>query len=153
MIKNGFILPLIVFIPNLVFVLFPPKKVPPLLEDRSILKVMTWLERLGQASVLIFPFLYSINLGTSYQWLGFCVLVISIVIYYIGWLRYLLGGRNFELLFVPMLGMPIPMAISPVIYFFAGAIVLSSWPLFIGTILLALGHLSVSYNTYVQIIG
>ena len=50
-----------------------------------------------------------------------------------------------------MLGIPIPMAISPVIYFFSSSIVLGSRLLFIGTTLLAVGHIYVSYDSYAQI--
>jgi len=151
MIKNGFLLPLIIFVPNLFVLFFPPKDLPSFLEERSILKVLTGFERLGQASVLIIPFFYSMKIETSLQLVGIAVLLISAVFYYLGWLRYLLGGRHYKLLFQPMLGVLIPMAISPVIYFFASAIVLGSWPLFIGTISFAIGHLFLSYNTYIQV--
>lgn len=151
MIKNGFIFPLIIFAPNLLFILFPPKEVPLQSEERGILKVMTSLERLGQASVLIIPFFYSIHILTSIQIVGFCVSIIVTALYYVGWLRYLLGGRHFSLLFAPMIGIPIPMAICPIVSFFASCMVLGSWPLFIGTLSLAVGHLYISYHTYLQI--
>lgn len=153
MVKNGFILPLMVFAPNLFVLFFPPKDSPPRPEETGILKLMTGLERLGQVSVLLIPFFYSINIDTSFRRVGFSVLLISISLYYVGWLRYLLAGRHYKHLFYPMLGIPIPMAIAPIIYFFAAALVLGSWPLVIGTISLAVGHLYISYNTFVQIEG
>ena len=54
----------------------------------------------------------------------------------------------FGLLFAPMLGVPLPMALSPILYFGAAAIFLGSWPLAAADILQAAGHLFVSQQEY-----
>lgn len=148
--KNGTILIIIVLLPNLIVLFIPPKEEPPIYEKTSTLRVMIVLERLGQAIVFITPIFYSINLNTSYKLFSVYFLIIAIVFYYAGWFRFFLKGKQFKLLYQPMLSVPVPLAISPVIYFFSSSIVLSSWLLFIGTILLAVGHIYVSYHSYIQ---
>jgi hypothetical protein len=52
------------------------------------------------------------------------------------------------LLFAPLLGIPLPMAVSPIIYFAAAAVFLGSWPLSVTVGLLAMGHLYVSQGEW-----
>ncbi len=149
--KNGTILTIIVLLPNLIVLIFPPKEEPPKYEESMVLRGMTVIEQIGRAIVFITPLFYSINFNTNYQLFSLYSLIIAIAFYYVGWLRYLLYGRLYKLLFEPMLGVPIPMAISPVIFFLFSSIVLDTWLLFIGTIFLAVGHIYVSYHSYNQI--
>jgi hypothetical protein len=70
------------------------------------------------------------------------------VFYYIGWARYALKGHRFVLLYAPLLGIALPMALSPVLYFAAAALFLKAWPLAIAAGLLAVGHLYVSFGEW-----
>lgn len=75
-------------------------------------------------------------------------MALALVFYYIGWSRYALKGHRFVLLYAPLFGVSLPMAISPVLYFAAAAVFLSAWPLAIAAGLLAAGHLYVSYGEW-----
>jgi hypothetical protein len=43
------------------------------------------------------------------------------------------------------LGIPLPLAISPIFYFFAASILFGSWYLGLSTLILGVGHLPISY--------
>jgi hypothetical protein len=77
-------------------------------------------------------------------------MVIALLFYYAGWARYVLKGRRFGLLFEPMAGVPLPMAVAPVIYLAGAALLLRSWPLLGAVILLAIGHLTVSRAEFLR---
>jgi hypothetical protein len=65
---------------------------------------------------------------------------VSLAFYYAGWTRFFAGPRDYAFLFKPMLGISVPMALSPVLYFLASSIVLGSiWQAVAATILGA-GH-------------
>jgi hypothetical protein len=102
------------------------------------------IERLGQASAFTIPFFYPIrpfNLAAA-------VMAVCLLFYYAGWARYMREGRHIKSFFQPMLGISLPMAVAPVIYFGAAALFLHSWPLAGATVVLAIGHLSVSQAEY-----
>ena len=77
-------------------------------------------------------------------------MVLALGFYYAGWARYALKGHRFVLLYAPLLGVPLPMAICPVVYFAAAAVYLGSWPLAFAAGLLAIGHLAVSQNEWLR---
>ena len=64
--------------------------------------------------------------------------------YYAGWVRFFVRRRQHALLFVPMLGMPIPMAVSPVLYFLLSSVVLGSVWQALAAVVLGVGHITVS---------
>jgi len=52
-----------------------------------------------------------------------------------------------------LLGLPIPLAISPVLYFAAASVLLRSWPLALATALLGVAHIPISYRDYRRIVA
>jgi hypothetical protein len=45
------------------------------------------------------------------------VMLLALAFYYTGWVRYFTRGRTPALLYKPLLGIPLPLAVSPVDYF------------------------------------
>ena len=74
------------------------------------------------------------------------VMVLALLVYYAGWTRYFLRGRSHALLFEPFLRLPIPLAISPIVYLLAASMLLGSWCLALATVILGFGHLWISYQ-------
>jgi hypothetical protein len=140
--RMGWLIPLLVLLPNVLMVWFPPIKKP---EDVSgVNRWLVALERLGQAGVFVIPCVYRIQIQSAIASVSLVVMALTLFGYYLGWIRYVIKGRHFALLFAPMWGIPLPMAVMPVIYFGAAAAVLRSWPLAAATVLFTIGHLSVS---------
>jgi hypothetical protein len=147
----GGIVTLAVLAPNLLYLIYPPRQVRAARTD--VPAVSRWieiLERAGQAACFVLPFFYQIDLQRPLAIPLVGVLIIMLIIYYTGWARYLAQGRDTFLLFKPLWAIPLPMALAPVICFFAAAAQFSSAWLAVAAVWLAVGHLTVSYHEYLK---
>jgi hypothetical protein len=138
----GWLIPLLMLLPNALMVRFPPT-------DRSenasgVNRWLEALERLGQAGVFVIPCFYRIRIQDAIASVSLVMMALALTGYYICWLRYIQRGRRYALLFAPIWGIPLPMAVMPVIYFGAAAAVIRSWPLAATTLVFAIGHLAAS---------
>jgi len=140
-------------LPNLLLAFFKAKGGPPAQTTekdwRTVL--IEGLERAGQAGCFIVPFFYSIQVESGLERASLAALALLLIFYYAGWARFFAGGREFALLYQPILGIPIPMAAAPVLYFLSAAVLLHSWLLAGAAILLAVGHLTVSWTVATRI--
>jgi hypothetical protein len=147
----GGIISLAVLLPNLLLLALPPEGIPPQQarqdQPRRIIEI---IERLGQVGCFAIPFFYPIPALREVSVDVLVVMGLALGFYYAGWARYALKGHRFVLLYAPLLGVPLPMAISPVVYFAAASVLLSSWPLAFSVVLLAIGHLSVSRSEWLR---
>lgn len=142
----GGIITLAVLLPNLLMLLLRPVGVPPRPEKKDgLMKFMEVIERTGQAGSFLIPFFYPLPALREASVDALVVMALALLFYYVCWARYALKGHRFVLLYAPMFGVPLPMAVSPVVYFAAAAIFLRAMPLAIAVGLLAIGHLYVSY--------
>lgn len=71
-------------------------------------------------------------------------MLICLGLYYSGWIRYFAKGRRYPLLFAPLLGIPLPMAVGPVTYFLAASFFLRSPALCGAAVLLGIGHIYIA---------
>lgn len=140
----GFLIALSIFLPNLTFVIFPPKRVPKVITSAGF--IFTLLERIGQIGCISILVLTRGNYSTINIW--FILMVICIAIYYLLWLRYIIKGQDLIWCFKPLSFIPIPMALFPVLAFLLAALWGMSLYLGIATIMLAIGHIANSYHTY-----
>ena len=138
----GWLIPLLVLLPNALLVCNPPKEKPA--DVSGVSRWLQVLERLGQAGVFVIPCFYRPHLGGAVSAVSVVAMALALVCYYLGWLRYALRGQRYALLFEPMWGMPMPLAVMPVIYFGAAAALVRSWYLALATVVFAIGHLAVS---------
>lgn len=132
--------------PNALVAFLPPRAVPSRVSRGKHFRTFELLERVGQAGCFITPLLLGARTLESAPG-AFGVMAFVLVLYYGLWLRYALSGRRYATLFEPFFGVPVPMAIAPVIYFAAAAIAFGSVPLFIASLVLAVGHLYVSVES------
>jgi hypothetical protein len=137
---------ILILLPNLLVIFFPPVNIPAENGEKSLfLKGIEILERIGQAGCFLTPFFYPLLVRDQQAVAGLAIMAGALAFYYAGWARYMLKGRSFNLLFRPLVGIPLPMAVSPVIYFLAAAAFLQSWVLAAASCVLACGHITVSY--------
>lgn len=135
-----------IFLPNLLFVLFPPKNVPAGLKDAGI--IFTVLERIGQAGCLVILIISEVNYQNANIDIWFILMALCIILYYSLWIRYVAKGHDFSLGFKPLLFLPIPMAVFPVFAFLFAALWGESIYLGTAVVLLAIGHFVNSWHTY-----
>lgn len=145
---TGFIVVIVLLLPNILFAGFPPKNVPEGLKDTNIL--LTAMERVGQIGFIIIPILsklYFMDKGPTFA-LG--VMIFSAAVYYGLWIRYFTGGREYSLLVEPVAAIPIPMAVFPIIYMLFAAIWSQHVWLGAAAVIFAAGHCANSWNSYKQ---
>ena len=71
-------------------------------------------------------------------------MALVLLLYYAGWVRFFAQDRRYALLFEPLLGLPVPMAISPIVCFLAASVLFGSWYLALASLVLGVGHLWIS---------
>ena len=146
----GGLVSLAVLLPNILWMFFPPTSLPaaqvrPKSPTTGLLEIMEGIGRLG---VFALPLFYSIAIQGTFGLLCLIVMIIALGFYYAGWVRYFRRGRTYASLYMPLLGVPIPMALSPVIYFLAASVVLQAGLLLIAASVLGIGHLALSWREY-----
>jgi hypothetical protein len=148
--QNGWMVTVFVLLPNLLFVFFPPAEIPPerIGRNPAFERITGILERIGQAACFTIPVFYALRFDTALGKIAVTVGLCALLFYYAGWLRFVFSKRSFCLLFSPLAGIPIPMAIAPILVFLMAAINMQSWPLGIAAIVLAAGHLPISWNAW-----
>ncbi len=146
MIPNGGLISILALLPNLLFLVFPPRDVPRELSQPA--RGLEIVEGVGRVGVFAIPFFCWIEIAGTLEMIAVVIMIGALGLYYAGWLRYLRQGRSFALLFQPMLSIPLPMAVAPIVYFYAASIVLHAWLLFLATVLLTIGHLYVSHLSW-----
>lgn len=136
----GLLVGLAVLAPNLLLIPFRP------VDGFRAVRVplpLTILERAGQAGCLALVAITAF--GPPDVWFAF--MVVAIAAYWALWVRYLVRGRTFALLYRSLGPLPIPMAVFPVLAFaLAAAWGASPW-LGAVTAVLAAGHLPTSWIT------
>ena len=135
-----------IFLPNLLFIIFPPKNVPDGLKDAGI--IFTVLERIGQVGCLVILVISKDNYLNVNIDIWFILMALCVMLYYSLWTRYVIKGHDFMLCFKPLVFLPIPMAIFPVFAYGFAALWGKSINLGIAVVLLAIGHFVNSWHTY-----
>jgi hypothetical protein len=144
----GGIITLMVLLPNLLAVFFPPtvKLIDDQQQNDTLLQIMTVVERIGQAGSFVIPFFYRLSLDSVMDAVALTIMICTLALYYAGWIRYLVLGREEALFNRSLLGIPLPMAVMPVIYFLSASVLLGSVWLMLAAVMLGVGHISVTLD-------
>jgi hypothetical protein len=143
----GGIIALAVLVPNILTVFFPPTiRLANVSQPKDKrLQIMTVVERIGQVGSFVIPFFYRLSLAGPKDAAALAVMIGALILYYAGWVRFIIQGRAEALFYRSLLGIPLPMAVMPVIYFLAAAVLLDSVWLLLAAIALGAGHLTISW--------
>ncbi|WP_340025319.1 hypothetical protein MHI24_09105 [Paenibacillus sp. FSL K6-1096] len=145
----GFIIPILVLLPNLIFILFPPRDTPKSLPSSPL--IFTLLERAGQAACFTLPIVFGRLIASQPPGLAAICMALCLLIYYGCWGRYYWSGRTFAVLFQPWLGIPVPMSVFPALYFLLLGAWVQSWLFVVPACLFTVGHLVNSWSVYRQV--
>ena len=143
---------IVLLLPNLLLIFFPAINVPAETARPSGWSIVIILERIGQAMVFLLPLFIDMKLESSYKKYLFAFMIFAAMAYYICWGRFFFNNRIFSLMYEKLLFIPIPMALLPVLYFLAAAVLMDSWLYGIGAAVFAVGHLLESWYVYTNII-
>ena len=138
-----FTLPMLI---NIIYAIIPPVNAPK--EPAQVNKIIEFVEQVTRILyMLAVCFLVSqrkIDYGSFWLYLG----IVFLVLYYIVWIRYFLGGRDVTLLSKSFCLIPMPLAVFPVLYFLCAAIWLHNIPAVIIMIIFGIAHNVVSYSSF-----
>lgn len=143
-IKSGALIPVLLMLPNVLWMLLPE-----VAGDRraSGPLFLTIAENGGRIAILLLPFFYSLDLNRKFSTLTLIGMGLALAIYYTSWVRYLAGGRAPELFRAPLLGIPLPLATAPVLFVVLASYLMGSWLMFGASILFGVAHIWVSALT------
>lgn len=145
----GTLIALSIFAPNLLMIIYPPKGLPASRKKERM--IYTLLERIGQVGCIGILVISQ----DSFQRVRFSLWVVpialSIAAYYCLWIRYVVKGQEYKLLWEPVGYLPIPMAVLPVCAFGFAAVWCNSIWLGVAVICFAVGHFANSWNSYQEV--
>ena len=147
--NNGGLVTMALLLPNLVWVLFPSGSkasgvLHPTNPRNQILQI---LERTGQFGCFLLPFFYSVRMQTDLNRIFFAILLAALLVYYSGWLRYFVKGRQPVWLYRNLGPLPLPLTICPLLCFLSAAILFQSVLLAVALFLFGTGHI---YNGIIK---
>ena len=143
-IKSGALLPVLVLLPNILWVLLPPATKS---ESSAAPMALNIAENLGRAAILIIPFFYSFSFGRRFSGVALVIACLALALYYAAWARYFIGGQTLDLLGASMLRIPLPLAVAPTVLLLFSAYLLGSWPMLAASIWFGAAHIWVSALT------
>lgn len=146
----GLLISVVILLPNLLMVFIPPVGMPAGLSNEPI--ALTVAENLGRAAVFVILILFSggrIAAARADVWL--VLLCVCTAVYYALWIRYAVRGGDFSLLFRPLWGIPVPMAVFPIGVFLLAAVWMRSLPLGIAAGVFGVAHSIISLRTWASI--
>ena len=143
----GGVIALAVLLPNVLAVFLPPtiRLVSDPQPSGKRMRIMTVVERIGQVGSFVIPFFYRLRLAGAKDAVALAFMIGTLILYYVGWVRYIVLGRAEVLFYRPLFGIPLPMAVMPVIYFLAASVLLDSVWLLLASVALGAGHLTISW--------
>lgn len=135
-----FILPMVI---NIGYVILPPVNAP-----AATTAAPWWLEIIEKVTRILYAisicYLVSeenVKINSPWLWLG----ILFLVLYYMVWMRYFLGGRDVSLLGKSFLFVPIPLAVFPVLYYIFAALWVHNYVSVIIMIIFGIAHNIISY--------
>jgi hypothetical protein len=141
MIPSGWMISVPLLLPNLLWMAYPPAQLPTTGHSSPLARVLGPIETAGRIAVFTIPFFLNLHLDALIARVCLIAAVPALLVYYIGWARYFVRGRAYDLLSADLLGIPVPLAVAPTIYLLAGSALLQSVLLAIVTALFGAVHL------------
>jgi len=142
-IKSGAIIPFLILLPNLIWFLVPH----PASDNATVPLALNIAENIGRVAIIIIPFFYSLTLGRRFSIVALVIACLALAFYYAAWIRYFAGGRATALLGAAFIGIPLPLAVAPVVLLIASAYLLGSWPLLAASMWFGIAHIWVTTLT------
>ena len=143
-IKPGILIPFLILIPNILWMIFPTTDSGEVKKEPILLTI---IENIGRIATLIIPVFYSINWQKKISVPVLVMMGITLMIYYVAWGRFFLNGRTSDYLSKPLFGIPLPLALAPILFFMLSAYILDSWWMFIASLIFGVAHIWISVMT------
>lgn len=143
---TGFIIFMIPMLINIVYAILPPVNAPE--ETESFNKIWEIIEQATRVLYVVaicgLVSKKEINFKSPLLYLA----LVFLVLYYIVWIRYFMGGRDVALLGKSFLFVSMPLAVFPVLYFLFSAFWLHNYIAAIFMVIFGIAHNVVSYASF-----
>lgn len=143
-INSGIIFPLLILIPNLVWMIMPKPESIPTSEEPVLLTI---IENIGRFATLLIPLFYAVQWQKKFTIPVLAVMTILLLIYYSAWMRYFIHQREVEWLSKSLFGIPLPLAVAPSLFFILSSYLLDSWWMLAASVLFGISHVWITYLT------
>ena len=145
----GIVITVLILFPRVMFLKkSPPKNVQVGIKDAPV--IFQIIEIIGFSCFVELIFLNEhLKLNNINAFM--IISIICILIYYGLWIRYIVHGREIIFLYQPFLYIPIPLAVFPICIVGFVALWANYISLGISTVIFAIGHLAVTWNSYKQV--
>ena len=140
-----FLLPILI---NILYVMFPPKSNGGEGDTQNrkfpVLEAIEHGTRIAYAVILcILISNKSLNYANSLLYIS----IVFLILYYIVWIRYFIGGRDTKLLGTKFLFIPMPLAVFPVLYFIFASLWMNNYIATGVMLVFGIVHNIISYQT------
>lgn len=142
--KSGVVVPVLLMLPNAVWMLFPKQAMG---ANGSAPLALTIAENVARVAVLALPFFFTLQLTKRYSMVTVAGMALALTVYYSAWARYFVGGRSVHLLSAPLLGIPSPMAFAPIAFLMLSSYLIGSWWMLAASVVFGAMHVWVSTLT------
>ena len=143
-IKSGAVIPLLIMLPNIAWFLIPNA---PAGDAAAVPLFLNIVENAGRVAIIVIPFFYAINLRRRYSTPALVICSLALALYYAAWIRYF-AAADPALLGSAFLGIPMPLAVAPVVLLIASSYLLGSWPMLATSVWFGIAHIWVTALTY-----
>lgn len=140
-IKSGAWITVLLMLPNVTWMVLPKAEAA---ESTSEPLALTIVENIGRFATLVLPFFFALDFDKRFSVPVTVVMALTLAIYYACWIRYFTGGSTASLLGAPFLGIPLPMAVMPIVFLALSSYLMGSWLTFGATVLFGVAHIWIS---------
>ncbi len=131
---------------NIVYVLLPPADSPA--EAAPVTRWVEWIEKGSRIGYLLAIVFLVSDRPISWRSAWLYLAAVFLILYYVVWIRYFIGGREVALLNEPFLWVPMPLEVFPVLYFLCAAVWLHNIPAAVLMVIFGAAHLTVSIQSF-----
>jgi hypothetical protein len=125
--KSGGIVPVLLMLPNLAWMAFYSLDAG---AKADVPQALSVAENLMRFAVLALPFFYSLDLKRAGAMGVLTAMAAALVVYYLAWGRFFVGGGATSLLSASLWAIPMPLAAAPVAVLLLSSYLMNSWLMF-----------------------
>jgi hypothetical protein len=143
-IHSGGILSILVLLPNLAWMIFPGASDP---KPNKVPAFLPVLENVSRIAILLLPFFYTPVFNQAFSLPAGIGAALAQGVYYAAWIRYFTHGRAASLMRSPLWGIPLPLAVAPVVLFLFASLLIQSGLVFLCAVIFGFAHIWISALT------
>ena len=142
---RGFLVVMLAMLPNILYGILPKNNITDVQTTPSIL--LEQMENIARVLFIIF-FVVIVNKKIEYNKPAYIIgMVIFLLLFYYLWGRYFMNGNDVSYLGKNLWGIPVPIAVFPVVYFTFAALWLHNIPAVIAVVVFGICHIVNAFST------